>query len=351
MSEDNRRYLRALIGWLLLLALGFAFWRWLAGYLIPFVMAAVLGAFLDPLVSWGERCRLPRAAASLAGLTALLVATAGAAGLFVSILMVEMSHLAARLPRLYHLGQRMLDGALTWAMAAMDWRVPDATRLLNAHLGTAYQLAAAVIRAVGLTLLALPNALLVAALTLIATFFLLRDKGVWVHAADWLVPPAYRRRLPDLQGEVVRGTLGFVRAQLLVVGSTTLATTLGLWVYGSRYALLLGLAAGLLDLVPFLGPSALLGPWAVVMAVSGHPWAALELAAVLTGVMLVRQLAEPRLVAQGTGLHPLTALVALYVGIRLFGPWGFVVGPVTALILKAAARAAELPPYQAAPGP
>jgi sporulation integral membrane protein YtvI len=233
----------------------------------------------------------------------------------------------------------------------MDWRVPDATRLLNAHLGTAYQLAAAVIRAVGLTLLALPNALLVAALTLIATFFLLRDKGVWVHAGDWLVPPAYRRRLPDLQGEVVRGTLGFVRAQLLVVGSTTLATTLGLWVYGSRYALLLGLAAGLLDLVPFLGPSALLGPWAVVMAVSGHPWAALELAAVLTGVLLVRQLTEPRLVAQGTGLHPLTALVALYVGIRLFGPWGFVVGPVTALILKAAARAAELPPYQAAPGP
>jgi predicted PurR-regulated permease PerM len=44
-------------------------------------------------------------------------------------------------------------------------------------------------------------------------------------------------------------------------------------------------------------------------------------------------------------LHPLAALVALYVGIQLFGPIGFVVGPITAVVLKAAARAAGLPPF------
>jgi sporulation integral membrane protein YtvI len=348
VTEDNGRYLRALAGWIALTLAAFVFWRWLLGYVMPFLLAVVLGAWLDPLVDWGERFHLPRGLSVLLGLAVLLAGLAASLGLFVSVLMVEVARLAARLPNLFAVGRRVLDGALTWALGVADWRAPAATRLLNDHLGTLYQIVGAVLRAVGLALVALPNVLLVAVLTVIAAFFLLRDKSVLVAMGDWLVPPAYRHRAPHLRGEVLRGTLGFVRAQMLVVLTTAAATAVGLWVYGSRYALLLGLLAGVLDLVPFLGPTALLAPWAVVELLAGRAWSGVGLLAVLAGVVLLRQVVEPRLVAHGTGLHPLTALVALYVGVRLFGAWGFVIGPVSAMALKAAAKTVGLPPFREA---
>lgn len=229
-----------------------------------------------------------------------------------------------------------------------NFKLPSAQSLINSQLTTAYKLTTTVLHTLLAVLLGLPNVLLVAVLAVVAAFFLVRDKRIVASVLEWLMPPGMRHRLPSLRIEVIRGTLGFLRAQVFLVATTAVTTTMGLLLYGSHYAVLLGLVAGLLDLIPFLGPTALLAPWAAVMFVLGQPVAGLELLVVLAGVALIRQLIEPRLLGAGTGLHPLTALVALYVGIQLFGPIGFVIGPITAVVLKAAARAAGLPPFMKA---
>jgi predicted PurR-regulated permease PerM len=67
------------------------------------------------------------------------------------------------------------------------------------------------------------------------------------------------------------------------------------------------------------------------------------LVAVLAGVGVIRQTAEPRLVGQSTGLHPLVVLFSLYTGVRLFGAGGVLIGPVTAVLFKAIAQVMAYP--------
>jgi sporulation integral membrane protein YtvI len=347
MGEENRHYLRGLLWWAGLLLVGFLFWRFLVPYMIPFVIAGFMAALIDPVVNGLERIGWGRAVATVCGMVGVIGGTLLLLGILVSVLVREVVQLSRELPTLYRAGEGLMD---SWVKQLARWgpvHLPSTQTLLNSQLSTAYHLTATVLQAVLSVLVALPNALLVAVLALVAAFFLLRDKRVLADVMEWMVPPVIRHRVPSLRQEVLRGTLGFLRAQLFLVGTTAVGTTLGLWLYGSRYAVLLGLLAGLLDLVPFLGPTALLAPWAVVVFLLGQPVAALELLMILAGVALLRQLIEPRLVGGGTGLHPLTALLALYVGIRLFGPIGFVIGPITAVILKATARAARVPPFSA----
>lgn len=345
MGEENRQYVRALLWWAGLIVAAYLFWRYLVPYLVPFVIAAFLTALLDPVVTAAERWHVPRPLATLSVLLVGIAGTLAGLGALVGVLIGEMMSLSTELPGLYEAGRRVLDGILDQLVAVSNLHLPNAQTLLNSQLSTLYHLTGTVLRALLMVAFGLPNVLLVAVIAFVAAFFLVRDRRGLLHVWEWIVPPAMRRRMPLLKLEVVRGTLGFLRAQLFLVGATALSTTVGLWLYGSRYALLLGLIAGLLDLIPFLGPTALLGPWAAVLLLTGRVIDGLEVAVVLAGVALVRQLIEPRLVGGGTGLHPLTALVALYVGIRVFGPLGFFIGPITAVVIKAAVRAGRIPPF------
>ncbi len=345
MGADNQRYLKALATWGLLLVAAFVFWRFVVPYTVPFVIAAFLAALLDPVVALGERVGLPRWLATVASMVAVLGGVLAGLGLLVSVLVRELASLTTQLPGLVKSAQPVLESLVDDVVRVGHFKLPSVQSLVHSQITTAYKITATVLHTLLVVLLGLPNVLLVAVLAVVAAFFLIRDKRVVGAMLEWVLPPGMQHRLPTLRTEVVRGTLGFLRAQLFLVATTAAGTTIGLLLYGSHYAVLLGLVAGLLDLIPFLGPTALLAPWAAVMFIIGQPVAGLELLVVLAGVALVRQLIEPRLLGSGTGLHPLAALVALYVGIQLFGPIGFVVGPITAVVLKAAARAAGLPPF------
>ena len=348
MAGEVRNWMKALLIWTALVLSAFAFWHWAAAFVLPLILGAFVAVLVDPLVRLGERLSVPRPLGAALGLVAGLGGAFGLVAIASSLLALEASHLMTHLPALYREGQHALDALAGRVMRLLSWHPPDAQTLLNSHLLTAYQLMLALVKGFMAAVAEIPNLLAVTVMALLAAYFLMRDKEILAGAADWLAPPHLQTGVVELRREVVRGTLGFVRAQLVLVLITAASTSLGLWVYGSRYALGLGLLAGLLDLIPFLGPTALLAPWALVVLVTGHALSALMLTAVMVGVVLIRQVTEPRLVAQGTGLHPLTALMAAYVGLRVLGPLGFVLGPVTTVALKALGRALRLPPYEAA---
>jgi len=99
----------------------------------------------------------------------------------------------------------------------------------------------------------------------------------------------------------------------------------------------------LLDILPLLGPSSLLVPWAAWSWFAGEPGRAVQLVVLLLVIFVARQFNEARLVGKSTGLHPLAVLVALYVGFRVLGPVGLLVGPLLAVLLKGLVRAGVVP--------
>ncbi|CAB1128761.1 Sporulation integral membrane protein YtvI [Candidatus Hydrogenisulfobacillus filiaventi] len=341
-GAEGREYLRAVLIWLALLAGTYVFWRWLVGFVLPFVVAVVVALAVEPLAARWER-HLSPGLASLAALVTGVGGTLAVAGLLVGAVVTELLQLAHEIPHYL----RQVEHALLHTVARLGQlrqAIPVNPSLLSGQLASVAKVAEGVVRDVLNLAAHLPDFLLMLLVAIIAAFFVLRDRRLIGRLVQASVPPALRPRLPALRLDMAMGFFGFVKAQLLLMLITAITTTLGLFLAGSRYAILLGLVAGLLDLVPYMGPTGLLLPWTVILFLTGHTLGGVKIAAVMTGVAMVRQLVEPRLVGGTTGLHPLTALFALYVGIKVFGPVGFLIGPVSAVILKALARALDVLP-------
>lgn len=127
---------------------------------------------------------------------------------------------------------------------------------------------------------------------------------------------------------VIRYIATFVRAQLVIMSAISLLAGLALSVSGIRHGALWGLLAGLLDALPFIGTGIVLMPLAVVQLFQGNYGRAVVCLALYAVCMFLREMLEPRLIGRRMGISPITVLMAVYAGIRLFGLWGIIKGPL-----------------------
>ncbi|NMA71795.1 MAG: AI-2E family transporter [Firmicutes bacterium] len=171
--------------------------------------------------------------------------------------------------------------------------------------------------------------------SLLVAYFASRDRRMLAEVTLRFLPGRLRRRAARLRGRFLGQVAAFLHAQVVVVGLSALLSAIALALLGSPFAVSLGLLAGLLDIIPFLGPATVFGVLAGVRVVQGALGPALAAAACGLAVTAVRQVAETRVVAGRTQLHPLTVVVAIYLGGRLLGAAGFLAGPVIALAAKA----------------
>ncbi len=132
---------------------------------------------------------------------------------------------------------------------------------------------------------------------------------------------------------IIRYIATFVRAQAIIMGSIGATAAVVLGVCGIRNGLLWGLLAGVLDALPFVGTGIVLVPLGIKqLFLENYPQAAACLL-VYVACIFIRELLEPRLIGRRVGIHPVAVLVSVYAGIRLFGAWGIIAGPLGMVIV------------------
>jgi sporulation integral membrane protein YtvI len=331
------RYLRRVIIWVLIGFLVYAFWRWYSGLLMPFVLALLFALWLDPVVSKLEQWGLSR------GIAALLVLGSSIAALFVMVvllalvLVTELRQLAKRLPAIVGTFERALHSVME-KLGQFRRHVGYNHDLLRMPTATLSHLVEALLRSLVNFLLHLPDTMLMLMVAVMAAFFIMRDKEQIIRHLTYWMPPTLASSLFSIETDISSGALGFVKAQMILVGLTAFGTTTGLVLLKFHYSVLIGLLSGVLDFIPYMGPTTILVPWATIEFLMGHGITALKILSIIFGLAAMRQIAEPRLVGQKMGFHPLVAIFSLYLGVRFFGPVGFVVGPISAVIIRTLAE-------------
>lgn len=321
---------------LVVLAAIFLLFRFVLTYLTPFIIAGLLAMLIDPLVGLLQRkVRLSRgsAVALILGLVLMIFSAVVAIG--ISQLIAELSDLVASLPEyqarfaalLEDFRQRVAGFSAGLPKPLVD-AIQDSQRRLYETLAL---WARSVLQAVQL----LPNFFVVLVVSFLATYFISRDKEAILKYITHLTPRSWRQQMFRVRSDVGMGVVGYFRAQITLMLVTTTLSILGLLILRVRYAWLLGLAAGLLDLVPMVGPSGIFVPWLLYNFFLGDIGLGVGLTVVLAVITVVRQISEPRIVGAHIGLHPLATLMAIYLGFRILGVWGFFLGPVTLIVLKA----------------
>ncbi len=125
---------------------------------------------------------------------------------------------------------------------------------------------------------------------------------------------------------------GYVKSQLILSAGVFLILTIGFLLMGQPYGLLLAFGLAVLDFIPIIGAGTVMVPWAVIDMVLANYGEAAALMAVWGVIVLFRRFAEPKILGDQTGLSPILSLVGIYVGMKIGGVLGMVVGPLLLLV-------------------
>jgi sporulation integral membrane protein YtvI len=131
---------------------------------------------------------------------------------------------------------------------------------------------------------------------------------------------------------------GYIKAQLILSFIAFVLLLTAFTIYGQGYALLISLIAAICDFLPFLGTSAVLVPWAIFSLAAGNTVKAVFLVALSFSFFVIRRLLEPKMISVQIGVTPLVTLVSIYVGFKLAGIIGMILGPVFAVVILGAAK-------------
>jgi len=182
-----------------------------------------------------------------------------------------------------------------------------------------------------------PSAIVFAVVFFIATFFMSSDREEITAGLRRTVPKRVMQFSEKVMQNVFSALGAYIRAQLIMICVTFLELTLGFLVIGGTvadYALLMALIISVIDAIPILGTGTVLIPWGVYAFVAGDIRLGIMLIVLYLICLAVRQMVEPHLVARQIGLHPLLILMVMYIGLRLIGILGMILGPVLALVVK-----------------
>lgn len=127
---------------------------------------------------------------------------------------------------------------------------------------------------------------------------------------------------------IVRYIATFVKAQGIIMTTIAVTAALILGTAGIRHGILWGILAGILDALPFIGTGVVLVPLGILQVLEGNWGRALICGVLYVVCIFLREVMEPRLIGRRIGVSPIAVLVSLYAGIRLFGVWGIIKGPL-----------------------
>jgi sporulation integral membrane protein YtvI len=175
------------------------------------------------------------------------------------------------------------------------------------------------------------EAVTVSLVTFVAVVFISRDYDSWKNKKKKFF---FAEELGILGQKLMAAGGAYVRAQLILMLLVSLVCIWGFIFLKSPYALLLGLGIGLMDALPLLGTGLVFIPWIIVTLIFGEWKRAVGLLVIYVICYLMREFLEPRLMGRQMGITSLEMIISMYIGLRLFGLVGVVLGPVGYLIIK-----------------
>lgn len=126
----------------------------------------------------------------------------------------------------------------------------------------------------------------------------------------------------------------YLKTQAIIMGINGVVLVIGLWIIKNPYALLIGITIAILDAFPVIGSGLFLVPMAIINLLYHNVMAAAVLMSLYGLCELIRTLVEPRILGNKIGVRPIFTIMAMFLGVKLFGVMGFLYGPFGLVIIK-----------------
>ena len=317
-------------------------------YLFPFILAFAIAAFLNPLINFINKglskikiiSSVSRGMITL--LITILILLVSGYGLYtiVMTLLQEIFGLANTIQNNWGTIVKVFENTERWLTFQINILPPEAIEIVEGVIDnilvflrnfTGNLLNYTV--AISGFLISKGGSLTLNLVTFfLSLYFIMSDYDRIKTRVKSQVHPNILKTTRLLRNTIVLGVGGYVKTQFLLAFTAFVVMFIAFSLYGVDYALTIAFVLAIVDIIPLIGTIAVLLPWGIYELIFGITNFGVFLVLLGIGFFIFRRLIEPKIMGTQTGLHPLFALIGIYVGIQFSGLWGALLGPLVMVV-------------------
>ena len=317
-------------------------------YLFPFILAFAIAAFLNPLINFINKglskikiiSSVSRGMITL--LITILILLVSGYGLYtiVMTLLQEIFGLANTIQNNWGTIVKVFENTERWLTFQINILPPEAIEIVEGVIDnilvflrnfTGNLLNYTV--AISGFLISKGGSLTLNLVTFfLSLYFIMSDYDRIKTRVKSQVHPNILKTIRLLRNTIVLGVGGYVKTQFLLSFTAFIVMFIAFSLYGVDYALTIAFVLAIVDIIPLIGTIAVLLPWGIYELIFGITNFGVFLVLLGIGFFIFRRLIEPKIMGTQTGLHPLFALIGIYVGIQFSGLWGALLGPLVMVV-------------------
>lgn len=311
----------------------------LLSLLLPFVIAYVISLIASPLTHFFEKIRLPAAISAIISILVVAAALFGVSALIIDKIISEVYDFSLHLPDIYASVTNTLANLKIVALDIFNLLPEiDFSQVFDSLQSALSNLSSTVIEWISSATINvvkhIPGILIAVVFSILASYFLIRDKKKLKSTISDLLGESITARLREIKMYLSEAVFAYIRAQLILMSITFFEVLMGLSILNVNYSFLFALIIALIDAIPVFGTGTILIPWAAYQLITGNFAMAIGLITIYIICLTVRQFLEPKILSTQIGVPPLLTLFAMYLGYRTIGILGMILGPVVALVTK-----------------
>lgn len=322
----------------------------------PFLIGLAIAYLMNPIVHFFEKKgRMPRALAVVLAIFIMVALFAGLITLLITEIVSGANYLAKAVPQnldtlIAYIEKVIADhiipfyNHLTSAFNKLDpgqkntimYNIQNVGKNIGSTVGSFIQNLFGNIPNI---LSWFPNAATVLIFSFLATFFISKDWDKLSAIGAKLLPERAKSSGKTVFVDLKKALFGFIRTQFTLMSITSVIILIGLLVLRIDYAITIALIAGLCEILPYIGTGIIFVPWIAYEIFSGNMELAIGLGVLYIVVIVQRQIIEPKILSSSIGLDPFATLIALFVGFKIMGFLGLILGPVVLVVISTLNRA------------
>lgn len=316
----------------------------LIAFFLPFVIGYVIALIANPVVKFLEkRLKIVRRHGSAIVIIVVLALIIGALYLIISMLVRESVSFITDLPNLYetlNLQIKEVQNNLQVVYKAFPVGLQRFIDNLGNNIGTyvntfVQKMELPSISDAGLLVKNAAEFLFMMIITIMSAYFFIAERERMSLQLKKFIPEAWGDKIRMIADNFKLAFGGYFKAQIKIMLIITFILFLGFEIMNIGYSILLALGIAFLDFLPFFGTGAVLWPWAVVELVTGNYVRAVVFLIIYFICQVVRQILQPKLVGDSIGISPMETLIFMYVGYKIKGLLGIILGiPIGMIIVN-----------------
>ncbi len=305
----------------------------------PIFLSLVVFMIIEPLAKFLHRRRIKKSIATGISMLLFILVVLGVMTFAGVIFIKQVNDLASKIPQYTTQLQTEIALQIDFIQQKFNALPPGLAEKINTYGSSiatqATNLAETALYGLLGFLTSFSNFVVKFSIAVILAYFLSVEIETWKKLAHEKTPRTFKHAFFFLKENVIKGIVGYIKAQLKLISITFALVFIGLLVIGVSNSFALSLLSGFFDILPLLGVSTLFIPWIIYLFIVGSTHLAVSLTVLLSIVLITRQIMEPKITGDTLGVSAFTMFSFMIISLSIFGVAGLILSPILIILIKA----------------